>query len=233
MELIDFNNYQQNDRMYGGLSGIKVGICYQGENYILKLPGNLRDKGMKNVNLNYSNSPACEYLGSHIYQKLGIKVHDTLLGTRKDKIVVACKDFLHDGDRLYEFREIKTTYEPPTSETDASGITNGNGTELTDDINVIDHHPLLKSIKNIKEHFWDMFVIDAYIGNSDRNNGNWGIITRLDRTKEIAPVYGNDSCLNNKWDDKKMDTALQDKQSIKNYSYNDAICTSTHNDKKN
>lgn len=63
MELENFNDYKQNQRMYGGTAGRKMGICYNGENYILKFPGNLREQNMKNINLSYSNSPVCEYIG--------------------------------------------------------------------------------------------------------------------------------------------------------------------------
>jgi hypothetical protein len=231
MELIDFTRYEQNERMYGGLSGNKVGICYEGENYILKFPGNLRGRSMRNVEMSYSNSPVCEYLGSHIYQKLGIPTHDTLLGIRNGKIVVACKDFLQRGDRLNEFREIKTTYEPQFLDVNGNA-TNGEGADLSEILQTIEEHPFLKRIPGIKERFWDMFVIDAYIGNADRNNGNWGVIDRLDGTKELAPVYDNGGCLNNKWDDEKMDKVFHDAAAFKAQAYNGVISTFTTNDKK-
>ncbi|MBP2629496.1 MAG: hypothetical protein H6Q70_124 [Firmicutes bacterium] len=231
MELIDFSGYEQNDRMYGGLSGNKVGICYEDENYILKFPGNLKGREMKNIQLSYSNSPICEYLGSHIYQKLGIPTHDTLLGTRNGKIVVACKDFLRRGDRLNEFREIKTTYEPQFLDQNGD-VTNGVGTDLNEIIDTMEKHPFLKGTPGVKERFWDMFVVDAYIGNSDRNNGNWGVIVRLDGKKELAPVYDNGGCLNNKWDDEKMDKILHDTAFLKAQAYNGVVCIFTLNDKK-
>ena len=28
----------------------------------------------------------------------------------------------------------------------------------------------------ITERFWDMFIVDALIGNWDRHNGNWGFL---------------------------------------------------------
>ena len=34
----------------------------------------------------------------------------------------------------------------------------------------------LFNIPNIENDFWDMFVIDALIGNTDRHNGNQGLI---------------------------------------------------------
>jgi len=43
-----------------------------------------------------SLTPLSEFLGSHIYAILGYPVHETLLGYRKGKIVVACKDFSLD-----------------------------------------------------------------------------------------------------------------------------------------
>lgn len=52
---------------------------------------------MKNIQLSYSNSPVCEFIGSQIYEKLGFPVHETILrGERNRKIVVACGDFLQD-----------------------------------------------------------------------------------------------------------------------------------------
>jgi len=72
MQMVDFNRYVQNQRMYGGTSGRKIGIVYEGKNYILKFPGNLKEQQMKNIRLSYSNSPACEYIGSQIYALLGV-----------------------------------------------------------------------------------------------------------------------------------------------------------------
>ena len=223
MEVIDFNHLPQNDRMYGGVSGNKVGVTYEGDNYILKFPGSLKSKGMKNVQISYSNAPVCEYLGSHIYDLLDISVHDTLLGTRNGKVVVACKDFLERGDRLYEFREIKTTFEPLIAD-DEGHMTDGNGTELADVIHAIFEHPFLQDIHGVQERFWDMFVVDAFIGNADRNNGNWGVIVRYDGSKELAPVYDNGACLNNKWDDEKMQRVLNDVDAFKAQAYNGVIC---------
>jgi len=31
---------------------------------------------------------------------------------------------------------------------------------------------------NIREKFFDMFIVDSLIGNTDRHNGNWGILIR-------------------------------------------------------
>jgi len=46
-----------------------------------------------NPQISYTTSPLSEYLGSKIYEALGIPVHETVLGIRKNKVVVACRDF--------------------------------------------------------------------------------------------------------------------------------------------
>ena len=42
--------------------------------------------------------------------------------------------------------------------------------------------------------FWEMFVVDALLGNFDRHGMNWGFIKR-DNTYALAPVFDNGSCL--------------------------------------
>ena len=75
LEIINFNDFQQNQRMYGGTAGRKMGITYNGKDYLLKFPGNLKEQKMKNINLSYSNSPVCEYIGSKIYELVRLPVH--------------------------------------------------------------------------------------------------------------------------------------------------------------
>lgn len=223
MKLVNFNDYPQNQRMYGGTAGRKMGITYEGKDYLLKFPGNLKEQQMKNINLSYSNSPVCEYIGSKIYELVGLPVHHTILGTRNEKIVVACEDFLGDGDRLYEFDKIKVTFEPHFLDSNGNE-TNGVGVDLYEIMMTIQEHPFLKDISGVKEHFWNMFVMDALIGNTDRNNSNWGIILRKDGLKEIAPVYDNGNCLNNKWDDEKMQIVMNDTDKMEAEAYKARRC---------
>lgn len=223
LELINFNDFQQNQRMYGGTAGRKMGITYNGKEYLLKFPGNLKEQKMKNINLSYSNSPVCEYIGSKIYELVGLPVHNTILGTRNGKIVVACEDFLQDGDRLYEFDKIKVTFVPHFLDSNGNE-TNGVGVDLYEIMMTLQEHPFLQDVSGVKEHFWNMFVMDALIGNTDRNNSNWGIILRKDGSKEIAPVYDNGNCLNSKWDDEKMKIVLRDDDKMEAESYKARRC---------
>ena len=38
------------------------------------------------------------------------------------------------------------------------------------------HNTVLSKIKNAKDRFWDVVLIDMLINNNDRNEDNWGII---------------------------------------------------------
>lgn len=90
--MIDFTNLPTRKKAYGGANGNKLSVVYDGELYMLKFPIH----ALRNPNLSYTNSCTSEYLGCHIFNMLGVKAQDTLLGTYKyhDKVrtVVACKD---------------------------------------------------------------------------------------------------------------------------------------------
>jgi len=232
MELIDFNDCPINNRNYGGLSGNKIGVIYQGENYIIKYPGNLRDRNLKNVVLSYSNSPVCEYIGSHIYELLGYDVHETILGTRRGKTVVACKDFLKRGETLDEFRIIKSTRDSEDEYEHSSSSSSTDAPDLEQILTIIKKHHVLKTIPGVSDRFWDMFVVDAFIGNSDRNNGNWGIIRDYDGGVILAPIFDNGGCLNSKWDDERMDKLLQNPKEFEQQASKGVVCVFEVNGKK-
>ncbi len=69
MECIDFDRYEQNDRMYGGLSGAKIGICYHGANYILKYPQNLKER-----HFNFLISLYMKLCSECVEEKLSLRV---------------------------------------------------------------------------------------------------------------------------------------------------------------
>jgi hypothetical protein len=210
----DFDKYPLDmQHVYGGHAAQKVGVLVNGEPYMLKYPTNLKSRDIKNSELSYSNSPYSEYIGSHIYGILGMPVHETLIGQRKGKTVVACKNFCEEGERLMMFSELKTTFEPIGVHSDS--ITEGSDTDLQEVLQVLDEHPLLEFNRAlVKCRFWNMFVIDAYIGNPDRNNENWGLIA-TGEDRRLAPVYDNGNCLSDKWDENKIMTFLKGSEAEK------------------
>ena len=131
---------------------------------VLKFPGAAR----LNQGLSYANGCISEYLGSHVFELAGIPAQKTLLGTYtlngKEKIVVACKDFTATGLVLQDFTSMKNTVLDSDS--------NGTGTELNDITETIETQTMIDPAV-LTRHFWDMFIVDALIGNWDRHNGNW------------------------------------------------------------
>jgi len=187
--MIDFTSCEINKfKAYGGANGNKIHVRYQGKGYMLKfppIPG-------RNKNMSYSNGCISEYLACHIYELLGIKVQETLLGTYtdrrgKEKVVVACRDFTVGGKKLIEFAQLKNTC--------INSEQNGYGTELSSIMEAIKEQTLVPQDEMV-QYFWDMFIVDALLGNFDRHNGNWGILVdEENQTAEIAPVYDCGSCL--------------------------------------
>ena len=145
MKLKDFNPYERDySTYYGGRSGSKYAIIMDGERWMLKFPENTRDfkTSRQNHLPSYTTSPVSEYIGSQIYESLGIPVHKTMLGIRDNKIVVACKDFdpLH---RLIEYGQVKNSITEMEIDLVHSS-SNQQGEPLKDALNVIQTAPVLK-----------------------------------------------------------------------------------------
>lgn len=52
----------------------------------------------------------------------------------------------------------------------------------------------LTNVEKTIELFWEMFVVDAFLGNFDRHGGNWGFLKRNNQYR-LAPIFDNGSCL--------------------------------------
>lgn len=227
--LRDITNVPANMRAYGGLSCTKVGITLDGVNYLIKYPGSLKGRNLKNVVLSYSNSSISEYIGSCIFSLFGLNTHVVELVMRNDKLCAMCKDFVESG-RLVEFRELKATYEPGFINEEGDH-TDGCGTDLDEILLTIRNHHILKRVPEFESFFWKMFIIDALIGNHDRNTGNFGILIDDNRIS-IAPVYDNGNCLNPTWDDARMRLVLADSNRLAAIAYKAYTCRFTSDGKE-
>lgn len=201
--MIDFTNLPTRKKAYGGANGSKLSVIYNNELYMLKLPMH----ALKNPNLSYTNSCTSEYLGCHIFNMLGVKAQETLLGTYeyhgKVRTVVACKDFTSPGVTIMDFASVKNQI--------IDSASNGYGTELSDILDTIEKQTAVDP-KELKVHFWNMFVIDAFIGNWDRHNGNWGFLYNQETDHmEIAPIFDCGSALFPQIDDELIKKVMSSK----------------------
>lgn len=217
MQIYDFNDEKRfplsnRDGIYGGNGGNKDGILIDGEYWFLKYPKTTRGMSAKAQEMSYTTAPLSEFIGSHIYEILGFDVHSTLLGVKKSKVVVACKDFCVLRGGLSEIRTIKNAYNGELSEEfDALHESKtGDRVNLTELMFHLDENRQLKNVTGLKDHFWDMVIVDILIDNNDRNNGNWGLVFNGEVYK-IAPVYDNGNAFSNKTSEEKI------KQHLANY----------------
>ncbi len=206
---MDFTPYLQQNipRFYGGSNGNKRAIQLENNNiYMLKFPPIAKDT----QNLSYSNSTISEYISCQIIESMGLEVQKTRLGKvnieGKEKIVVACQDFTQDDSKLYEFAMIKNGC--------ICSSQNGYGTELSTILSAIEEQTIYPPEK-VKDYFWDLFILDAFLGNFDRHNGNWGFLIN-EKTGEIklAPIFDCGSCLFPQLDDEMMEKILQDEKEM-------------------
>ena len=200
--MIDFTNLPVRNKTYAGANGSKISVLYNDELYMLKFPA----VPAVNKEMSYANGCVSEYLGCHIFESIGIPVQKTMLGTYtkkgKQKIVVACKDFTAGSLVLQDFASLKNTI--------IDSAHNGYGTELSDIVKTLEEQTAVDP-QMLTEWFWDMFIVDALIGNWDRHNGNWGFLyNTITDEISLAPIYDCGSCLFPQADAEIMRKTLDD-----------------------
>lgn len=222
--MIDFTNAVQKNKTYAGANGGKISVLYNGEQYMLKFP----PFPTINKEMSYANSCISEYIGCKVFESVGIPVQETVIGTYtskgKEKVVVACKDFTSQGITLQDFASLKNRI--------IDSERNGYGTELADILSTIDEQTAMDS-ETLKTRFWDMFIVDALIGNWDRHNGNWGFLYN-NATDEVtlAPVFDCGSSLYPQADEELMKKILSDKNELNHRIFDIPLSAITYNGKK-
>ena len=172
------NDYTGRDR--------KEKIIFDGDTYLMKFRNS--PKRQTSLNSPQTNNIFSEYIGCHIIDTMGFSVQETLLGTYRGEMVVVCKDFTYPGVYSAEFADLSNSF-----------ISNSK----------LKPHPELNSVLScyeerfgadashpLRQHFWDLFIIDSFLGNFDRHAGNWGFLVN-DKTGsvDVSPIYDCGSCL--------------------------------------
>ena len=96
---------------------------------------------------------------------------------------------------------------------------------------VIEENKMINT-EETKQKFWDMFVIDSLIGNTDRHNGNWGFILNKNTGKvEFSPIYDCGSALNPMLEDEEIERLNETE--LKNLAINCYSCLKENGKKIN
>lgn len=182
MDVIDFTNCELGNVNYGG-SERKLSILIPDEtghtcDYMLKF--------QKSTPFGKMNNHLSEYIGSHIFEILGFDTQKTFLGTFRGEKVVACKSFLGPDEQFVPFNDVGES----TLDHDKELYQY----EYSDIMQMLRDNSKLTEVDETIEGFWEVFIVDALLGNFDRHGANWGFVKRDDRYS-LAPVFDNGSCL--------------------------------------
>lgn len=193
--MFDFSKYPLSGIRYGG-SERKIGIKVGENNYMVKF----QKKSPFGNRFNHIS----EYLGSKIFALLGYEAQQVYLGTYNGEEVVVCKDFSKGGALFVPFNDIgESTIEQDKEQFQYS---------YTQIMNMLKANRKLTNVEETISMFWEMFVIDALLGNFDRHGANWGFIKENDKYK-LAPVFDNGSSLfPSIIDENKMRIVIEDEE---------------------
>ena len=171
----DYSNYKQNNHFYSG-SEDKIGIVINGQNFIVKF--------QKSTEIGLIDNHYSEFLGSHIFSALGINTQETRLGLYKGKECVLMRDFISNNEQFVPFNDVGDS----TLEEDKERF----HYSYDDIMTMLEANRKLTEVKETISFFWDMYLVDALIGNFDRHGGNWGFLKKNNQYR-AAPVFDNGS----------------------------------------
>ncbi|WP_172135108.1 HipA domain-containing protein [Adlercreutzia sp. ZJ473] len=174
---MDFTSCELSNRYYGGTER-KIGVIVGDEPFMLKF----QKRTAFGVQLNHLS----EHLGSRVFACAGIPSQYTVLGTYKGEPVVACRDFLSENEQFVSFNDVGESTLDQDKETYQY--------EYADIMRMLRDNSKLTDVEGTVAAFWEIFIIDALIGNFDRHGGNWGFVKHAGRYR-LAPVFDNGSCL--------------------------------------
>lgn len=175
--LFDFSDYPLSNISYGG-SEKKLGIFIGEEKYMLKF--------QKNSPFGKRNNHITEYIGSHIFELLGYKVHKTYLGTFNGSNVVACRDFVGNGYQFVPFNDVGESSIEASKEVYQY--------TYKDIVSLLERNKKLTNVNDTISIFFEIYIVDALIGNFDRHGANWGFLKKNNKY-ELAPIFDNGSSL--------------------------------------
>lgn len=213
---MDYTLWERLPNLYQG-SDRKITLTNQGKQYLVKFPDPAREK---KHTLSYINNVFSEYIGSNIFELAGVPVQKTQIGIyrigEKCKPVCVCEDFTSEDAVLIEFNNLAIS----NINSDRS-----NTTEVADIMETLQENFNQDFYKMVSERFWDTFVLDALIGNTDRHNGNWGFLYhKREKTLTLAPVYDCGSSLLPNISDEGLQRMMEDETEFQNRSMNVYAC---------
>ena len=199
---MEYSIYPKNNKLYSGAER-KIGITINGDDYIIKF--------RKKTEFGMRNNHISEYLGCKIIESFSLKVQSVYLGTYYGEEVVAIKDFVNKNQQFVAFNDVGES----SIEEDREMFQYS----YEDITKVLLINNKLQDPTDTIRQFWDMYILDALLGNFDRHGGNWGFI-KEDNVYSIAPNFDNGSCLfPNMTDEDEMQKIINSDEETKKRVY--------------
>ena len=194
--MYNFNEHIRKELLneYGGSERKRTVILDDGKKYLLKFPDPIRESGR---NLSYINNALSEYIACKIIREIGVPVQDVILGQYTDergitKIACACQDVRSPGESMYEIEKLQLGSLDPEEKDGATFA----GVEK-----IISKLADENTRSKLLDHFYDMFVVDTFLGNPDRHNGNWAVLSSNAGDIRPCPIFDCGSSLSPLIDD--------------------------------
>jgi hypothetical protein len=174
---MDYSHFPLNNKLYSGAEK-KIGITIGHEDYIVKF--------QKKTAHGFRNNHISEYLGCRIMQSMGFDVQEVYLGTFKDHEVVVIKDFVKANEQFVAFNDLgESSIEADREKFQYS---------YEDITQILSLNNKLEDPNITIQQFWNLYILDALLGNFDRHGGNWGFI-KVNNKYTLSPIFDNGSCL--------------------------------------
>jgi len=175
--MLDYCRFPKSNRFYTGAEK-KLGILIKNKPYFVKFRKNSPE------GLRYNH--VSEHIGSKIFSILGVQAQETELGLYDGEEVVLIKDFLNDDEIFVPFNGVGDSSLDEDKEKFQY--------DYEDIIEMLRSNIKLTNVSETIDCFWDIYIIDALLGNFDRHGSNWGFIKK-NELYYFAPVFDNGSCL--------------------------------------
>ena len=197
IEIVNLENAKVSNRTYGEDTDIfpKEGIIYNGEHYLVKYPSD--SQSLITGEQRHFTIQLNEYLGSQIYNILGVSVQETILGIRRGQLVCACKDFTEHNQLVKVGTLIREKDEELKELLEERVHTKKIEIDQALERYFInfEYNHYFKEIEGLIDRFWEIQLLDILINNNDRHFMNWGVLKDSEGRMTLAPLFDNGMCL--------------------------------------
>lgn len=222
---IDINSGIARRRAFGGYNGIKMQWNYQNKIYMIKRQEKNPSHKRHFLNLksdiikSYNNSILSEYVSSNLINFIkfsNLKAQNTFLvkdenETSRIRFWVACEHVSENYNPQHRFITFSQLNEVMGVEKNLSEANSRNHDNIKfyDIVEWIKNDQNIFNKKEFLQYFYDMFIIDAFLMNWDRNPTNWGFNFYDDENNNekvyFAPLIDHGSTLFSKYDNEAFE----------------------------